>query len=42
MTPQELTLILENITLQLSDIMSFGAGALFAIAFVISAHTRWF
>ena len=42
MTPEELTLILDNITLQLGDIMSFGVGALFAIAFVISAHTRWF
>jgi hypothetical protein len=41
MTATELTTILENITLQLGDIMSFGLGALCAIAFVIAAHMRW-
>ena len=41
MTAAELTAILEQITLQLGDIMSFGLGALCGIAFVIAAHTRW-
>jgi len=41
MTPEELITILGNVTLQLGDIMSFGLGALCAIAFVISAHMRW-
>ncbi len=41
MTPEELTTILNAIVLQLGDIMSFGLGALCAIAFVIAAHTRW-
>lgn len=42
MTPTELTTILEAITLQLSDIMSFGLGGLVGIAFVITANKRWF
>ena len=41
MTALELTNILGNITMQLADIMSFGLGALCAIAFVIAAHTKW-
>jgi hypothetical protein len=41
MTALELADILGNITLQLADIMSFGLGALCAIAFVIAAHTEW-
>jgi len=41
MTPEELTTILGNITLQLGDIMSFGLGALCGIAFVISSNMRW-
>jgi hypothetical protein len=41
MNAAELITILENITLQLGDIMSFGLGALCAIAFVIAAQTRW-
>lgn len=41
MTPGELTEILQVITLQLSDIMSFGLGGLTGLAFVITAQTRW-
>lgn len=41
MTAAELTQILDNITLQLGDIMSFGLGALCGIAFVIAAAMRW-
>ena len=41
MTALELTDILGNITLQLADIMSFGLGALCAIAFVIASSMRW-
>jgi len=35
------TLQLMQNTLQLMDIMSFGLGALCAIAFVIAANTKW-
>ena len=41
MTAAELTTILENITIQLGDIMSFGLGALCAIAFVIASTIKW-
>lgn len=41
MTAAELTDILNQITLQLGDIMSFGLGALCAIAFVIASSLRW-
>lgn len=41
MTAAELTAILDAITLQLGDIMSFGLGGLCAIAFVIAATIRW-
>lgn len=41
MTATELTTILHEITLQLGDIMSFGLGALCAIAFVIASNMRW-
>lgn len=41
MTATELTILLENITLQLGDIMSFGLGGLCAIAFVIASAIRW-
>lgn len=41
MTAAELSMILSEITLQLGEIMSFGLGALTAIAFVIAAHMRW-
>jgi hypothetical protein len=41
MTAAELTQILGDIALQLADIMSFGLGALCAIAFVIASHIRW-
>lgn len=41
MTPAEMTTILNAIVLQLSDIMSFGIGALTGIAFVIAASLRW-
>lgn len=41
MTPTELTTILNAIVLQLSDIMSFGIGALTGIAFVIASSIRW-
>ena len=41
MTAAELTAILEQITLQLGDIMSFGLGALCGIAFVIASHIKW-
>ena len=38
----QLVIISEKIdTLQLADIMSFGLGALCAIAFVIAANTKW-
>jgi|GEM_PF-2042876 hypothetical protein len=41
MTAAELTAILEQITLQLGDIMSFGLGALCGIAFVIASNIKW-
>jgi hypothetical protein len=41
MTAAELMQILSDITLQLSEIMSFGLGALTAIAFVIASNIRW-
>ncbi|SHO45298.1 hypothetical protein [Desulfopila aestuarii] len=41
MTPEELSLILTNIVVQLADIMSFGLGGLVGIAFVITANKRW-
>lgn len=41
MTPAELTIVLEAISLQLADIMSFGLGGLTGIAFVITANKRW-
>lgn len=41
MTAAELTILLENITLQLGDIMSFGLGGLCAIAFVVASAIRW-
>ena len=41
MTAAELTDILNLITLQLGQIMSFGLGALTGIAFVIAASMRW-
>jgi len=41
MTPEELTTILGGIVLQLGDIMSFGLGALTAIAFVIASKMEW-
>ena len=41
MTAAELTDILNQITLQLGDIMSFGLGALCGIAFVIASSMRW-
>lgn len=41
MTAAELTQILGDITLQLGDIMSFGLGALCAIAFVIASQIKW-
>ena len=41
MTAAELTHILGDITLQLGDIMSFGLGALCAIAFVIASQIKW-
>jgi hypothetical protein len=41
MTPEELTAILGTTVIQLGDIMSFGLGALSAIAFVIASSMRW-
>jgi len=41
MTAAELTQILDGITVQLGDIMSFGLGALCGIAFVIASSLRW-
>jgi hypothetical protein len=41
MSALELTEILNQITLQLGDIMSFGLGGLTGIAFVIAAAMRW-
>ena len=41
MTAAELTIILQDITVQLGDIMSFGLGALCAIAFVVASHIKW-
>jgi len=41
MTAVELSAILEQITLQLGDIMSFGLGALCGIAFVIASNIKW-
>ena len=41
MTAAERTQILGDITLQLGDIMSFGLGALCAIAFVIASQIKW-
>lgn len=41
MSPEELQTILQAITLQLGDIMSFGIGGLVGIAFVITANKRW-
>jgi hypothetical protein len=41
MTAQELTTILEAITLSLSDIMSFGLGGLTGIAFVAATAIKW-
>ena len=41
MSAAELTAILEQITLQLVDIMSFGLGALCGIAFVIASNIKW-
>ena len=41
MTPEDLAAILTAITLQLSEIMSFGLGGLVGMAFVITANKRW-
>ena len=41
MTAVELAELLEQITLQLGEIMSFGLGGLVGIAFVITANKRW-
>lgn len=41
MTAAELAQLLNDITLQLGDIMSYGLGALAAMAFVIAAAMRW-
>ena len=41
MTAAELIQILGDIIIQLGDIMSFGMGALCAIAFVIASHIKW-
>ena len=41
MSPEELQTILQAITLQLGDIMSFGIGSLVGVAFVITANKRW-
>ena len=41
MSALELTEILNQITLQLGDIMSFGLGGLTGIAFVIAAAMKW-
>ncbi len=42
MTADELSFLLQVFSLRLADIMSFGLGALCAIAFVIATHMRWF
>jgi hypothetical protein len=41
MTAVELTQVLQEITVQLGDIMSFGLGGLCGIAFVVAAAMRW-
>ncbi len=41
MTPLELSDILNQIVMQLSDIMSFGLGGLTGIAFVIAASMKF-
>lgn len=41
MTPEQLTQILTQVVAQLGDIMSFGLGALTAIAFVIASKMEW-
>ncbi len=42
MTPEAMSLILENTVINLADIMSFGLGGLVGIAFVISSKMEWF
>ena len=41
MTAAELTTILQEITVQVANIMSFGLGGLCAMAFVMAAGPRW-
>ena len=41
MTALELTTILQEITVQVANVMSFGLGGLCAMAFVMASNTRW-
>lgn len=41
MTAIELTAVLQEITVQVANIMSFGLGGLCAMAFVMAAGQRW-